>query len=320
MPSESSMRGRRGGLDEARELTALLSSLSSQGRSLSLSTVASRLGCSVQHARLLMELVLTAHDEEGMGLPIGLGDDDELVLAFDGERRGRPLRLTSAESAAMLAALERLGMTEGDAIRRGVRSYLSPIEGAGGDNAARDGIPSGSSASVLDLCAKAIAEGLGLEFGYRGLADGEARERSVLPQTLRTEEGVWYLEGWDLERRAQRTFRLERMMKPRVMRHDATPSVAEGTNQEPPAAREVAVDFLDPSLLDLFSWHGLRVTGESDGRTSVTLPLYAGDWLPLRLAACGSDVVIHDEELRLRTREAARRLRAEAGTGEEGRG
>lgn len=311
MPSGASRRGRRGGLEEARELAALLGSLSAQGRSLSLSTVAARLGCSTRHARLLLELALTAHDEEGMGLPIGLGDDDQLVLAFDSERKGHPLKLTPSESEAMRAALERLGMSQDDPIYQGVLPYLSPTGETGAEGRPQGPDVSGRP-SVLDLCAQAIADGHGLGFWYRGAADAEPRKRRVIPQTLRTEEGAWYLEALDLEIQAQRTFRLDRMADPRPFATGEREGARTMGQQGHEVVREVAVDFLDQGLLELFSWHGMRVTGESEGRTSVTLPLYAGDWLPLRLAACGSSVVIRDEDLRARVREAARALRAAA--------
>lgn len=318
MPRSRTSAGRPGSVEEARELVTLVSSLSEAGDALSVDAVSSRLGVTRARARKLLALVMgsTAGDEARLPL---VEDGGELTLVGEDGTRGRALRLTRAEATALLAALDRIGMGRDDPTRKVVEDALlaSPVDEA--DVRRLLGTEGSAEGGTLSACAAAVHERRAVTFSYRGAGDEEAARRTVLPIGLRSEEGAWYLDGWDLDRRGERTFRLDRMS-------DARPADApqrdegDGTSAPSPAApassprvtpREVGLTFSDERLLTALPWHALTVTGRSDdGTVRARTPYYGGDWLVRMLAACGGAASTDDDELADRVRDYARDLLA----------
>lgn len=303
MPRRSSS-GRTGAVDEARELVALVSSLSEAGDALSAEAVASRLGTTVERAEKLIGLVGTSSTSGGIGLPLTLEDDGEATLAFSGGMRGRRLRLTRGEAVALSAALERLGVGPDDPLR-------GRLEAALGSEPVREdlvrrviGSRSGTESEKVESCARAILERASLSFLYRGAGDARARRRSCVPRAIRAEGDSWYLDAHDLDRGGERTFRLDRMEEV-----EQGPRVAAPKGCEKGAGREVGVTFDDAHYLDLLPWHGLRVTGTGeDGSVSARIDYYGGMWLPRMIAACGGAARTTDPEVARLVREYARGL------------
>lgn len=81
-----------------------------------------------------------------------------------------------------------------------------------------------SDVGGLAECLEATAEGKGVSFSYGGTAK-EVRKVSCWGLGLRF--GHWYLYGWDRVRRAERTFRLDRMRSVKII-----PPVPAGTGQD----------------------------------------------------------------------------------------
>lgn len=303
MPRRSSS-GRTGAVDEARELVALVSSLSEAGDALSAEAVASRLGTTVERAEKLIGLVGTSSASGGIGLPLTLEDDGEATLAFSGGVRGRRLRLTRGEAVALSAALERLGVGPDDPLRGRLETAL------GSEPVRKDlvrrviGSRSGTESEKVESCARAILERASLSFLYRGAGDERARRRSCVPRAIRAEGDSWYLDAHDLDRGGERTFRLDRMEEV-----ERGPRVAAPKGCEKGAGREVDVTFDDSHYLDLLPWHGLRVTGTGeDGSVSARIDYYGGMWLPRMIAACGGAARTTDPEVARLVREYARGL------------
>ena len=295
--------GRPGALDEARELVALVASLSEAGDALSADAVAERLGTDAEHAEKLVGLVLSSTLVGGTGLPLA-DEGGALTLVDSGGVRGRRLRLTRDETLALAAALERLGVPEDDPLRARLESSLSaePVDedlvrrlmaGEGGG----DGV-----ADALEACARARAARRALRFSYRKAADAPAERRRVLVTGLRSEDGAWYLDAFDLDRDDARTFRVDRMaeaeLDERVEPPAATPS------EEP---RTVTLSFSEPRYLTLLPWHDLRVTSAPGARPVVAeTPYYGGEWLVRMLAACGGTARCDDPTLEAQVERYAR--------------
>jgi len=76
--------------------------------------------------------------------------------------------------------------------------------------------------SVLDLFEHTFSTQRVMGFHYldRG---GNASRREVEPHGLLLQPPVWYLLAFDLQRQAPRTFRLDRMSRPRVLQSQFTP-------------------------------------------------------------------------------------------------
>ena len=307
MPRSRTSAGRHGALDEARELVALVSSLSEAGDALTVDAVSARLGVAPERARKLLSLVMSSSVGDGAGLPLVEDGEDEISLLLDEGMRGRAVRLTRAEALALAAALDRIGVGRDDPVRLSVEEALfsSPVD----ENQVERLLGAGRAPSggTLMTCASAIYERRALVFCYRGAQDmGQAR-RTVLPRGLRSEEDSWYLDAWDLDRRAERTFRLDRMSDVEVTPAPAAGAGAEKGEQAP--AREVGVTFEDERALSLLPWHGLTVEGRNEeGLVRARVAYYGGDWLVRILAACGGTATTDDPELAERVRSYAAAL------------
>ena len=285
MPARSTGAGRPGALDEARELVALVSSLSEAGDALNAAAVAERLGVSEERGEKLVELVLCSTLVGGTGLPL-VSDEGGLTLVGANGVRGRRLRLTQAETLALVAALERLGVPDDDPLRTTLEESLSS-EPVGEELVRR-------LAAALSCCARAIASRREVLFLYRKSGEKDAERRRVVPTALRTEDDAWFLDAFDLVRDGERTFRLDRMEGVSLGDHPEAPqSEARG-----PSARPVNVTFDDASYLDLLPWHDLQiVSAPAEGPIQARIPYYGGMWLPRMIAACAGTARCDDPEV-----------------------
>lgn len=285
-----------GALGEARELVALVASLSEAGDALTAQAVASKLGVSLERAEKLIELVLTASVGDGLGLPL-IEEKDGVSLLTSRGVRGRRLRLTRAETVALLAALDRMGTPGADELRDALEASLetSPVDVALVRRTL--GAASGSVREQVAACSQAILSGSVLGFSYRRVDARHAEQRRALPLRLRCEHEAWYLDAEDLDRSGERTFRLDRMSD--VALEGAPRDEGDATAREGErGARVVRICLLDPRLLDLLPWHDLRIVERSDDGSIVTeTPYYGGSWLVRMLAACGDAARTDDDEL-----------------------
>lgn len=303
MPRKPREIGRPGALDEARELVALLASLSEAGDALTARAVAERLGVSEERARHLMTLVMTSVAGDGAALPLVEDGSDELALVFSGGMRGRAVRLTRGETAALEAALAKLGISEDDPLRARLAGALAH-EPWNPDlvrrHLATDEVSAHSDA--LATCSRALARREGLAFRYAS-PSAPAGARHVRPTALRHEDGAWYLDAYDLGRAGDRTFRLDRMSDVRTVHAEEVPQQGEKNPR-----RRVRIRLDDPALADQLDWHDAFVTPCPDGSAEVELPFYGGPWLARMVAACGKSAHLEDAELAESSRAAAREL------------
>lgn len=290
--------GRIGGIEEARQLVALVGALSECGDVLTADWIVSRLGVSRETAMKMLMLIVTAGDDEDSFLSVASSDDfSEVSLAFAGGMRGKGVRLTKSETIAIIAALNRIGVPADDPLRASVESsLLSPMVNM--DELRRVLAPMSPSgeAAALSTCSRALAHGNAIEFEYRGSLDAEPRTRHVEPTALEQGEGNWYLDGFDLDRMGLRRFRIDRMGEVR----DAGPARGMTKSVEDQPARSIDISFSDLSYLTLFTWPGLVLDDRDETSAEGTIPYYGGMWLPRRIAACaGTVTTTADEVMRL---------------------
>lgn len=296
--------GRPGALDEARELVTLVSSLSEAGDSLDALGVAQRLGTSVERAQKLLALVLSATAGDEVGLPL-VEEGGSLTLVGAGGLRGRRLRLGPDETLAVAAALERLGVPEEDPLRACIEESLSaePLDESLVRRLMAGSEGTGELARALRAVGSALAEARSLSFRYQKPA-AEPEPRRVAPAHLRCEDGTWYLDGFDLDRHGERTFRMDRMSDVLV---EGRASLVGDASRGEKTCRMVRLTFEDASILDLLAWHDLRVVSEPGVEPVVAeTPYYGGMWLPRMVAACGGAVRCDDQEVTALAREYAR--------------
>ena len=289
-------RGRKGGMSELRELMALVGSLKDEGATLTPAAVAARLGTSEERASLLINLILTACVDTGYQLPLALAENDGVALSRSQGVTGRPVRLTQAEARALLAALDELGFADDDPLRANVLEAFGPSGLT--EQAARARVTAALSLEqneTLEACSRAISAGSSLSFAYRPVGHDQALKRHVAPQAIRRANELWYLDAYDFDRRALRTFRVDRMDDVRIS--SATPVSGQTPAPSSLTERLVELAFRNRTAFDLFEWPRLEVTGEQDECVVARLPYYGGMWLPRRLAACAGLVTTPDEEL-----------------------
>ena len=296
---------RRPAIEEARGLTALVGALREDGDTLDADSVAARLGITPAHAQHLLDLLL----DMGSGaaaLPLAADSDDSVTLVspFANTVRGRSVRLTPAEAKALEAAFDAMGLSGTDDLRARIAAGYWPVTTESGEVSslfsARE--TTGLYKSLAPL-AQAIIAGKRVEFDYtpvEAAAPGTRlrtiplHRRHVGPFGLRHKGDKWYLDAYDLDRRADRRFRVDRI--------DGLTVTDEGWKRTARASaddtRTVRLTFTDPALLDLFDWHGLHVLAHRKDGIECEIPWYqGGQWLPGHIAACGGGVEVDDPEL-----------------------
>lgn len=286
--------GRTGGVEEARELVALVATLSDEGATLDAETIATRLGTTLDEARKLLSLILTASTSDGDYLSLMENDDGSQVsLAFAEGMHGKRLRLTSGEMLAISAALDRLGVPADDSARTAITRSLSS---AGLDEATLRRmlaqLPTKNDSMVLKTCAKARCDHRDLVFAYRHVGEVSRGERCVAPLAVRLEDDVWYLDGFDRVRGGRRTFRIDHMSDARVV--TSAGGVSEERNEP---SRKVRITFRDEHYLTLLHWKHLEIISRKDGETSARIPYFGGMWLPRMIAACSGTATTDDHEI-----------------------
>ena len=300
--------GRKDGSERIRELISIFASLSKKGARVSIDTLSERLGISKEEAQRMMTIVIQASGEESSGLLISANDDmTEFTLEYPAIR-GRSIRLNENETIALVHALDQVGIADSDPLRKRLRNaFSSPYIR---DEAVRQILGSPQPESIRDslsLCAMALAESRMLCFFYKGVSDTEPTERCALVRLLRIDGNSWYIDAYDLDNLADRTFRVDRMTCASLGPHGRLPI---SDSKASKSARVVSICFSDPHLLTVFEWPGLRITKQTpeciEGR--ITYFGERSDWLIRRIIACGGRMTIGDERIMQLAREYARSL------------
>lgn len=258
------------------------------------------------------------------GLP-GYGPGDLMDVVWEGDRVSlsnadtiaRPLRLTSDEALALVAALRALLGVPGLVATTAVQSALAKLESAAGDVVSADEVAVAVEAvtdpDVVQCVADALAGGRRLHLRYWVPARDEATERDVDPIRMFTSDGVPYLTGWCRRVDDVRTFRLDRALDVAVL--DVAAEV-------PAEARERALDAavftasaddrlvtldLDPPARWVADYHPCEeVTERGDGGLTVRLRARDDAWVRrLALGLAGHGRVTDPPDLVDQVRSAA---------------
>jgi hypothetical protein len=328
-------------IERTRHALALAAGLSHSGDRAQTRSVALRLGVDENEARLLFELLLASGGDEPLStrLPLAPNAHDGIAntASIAHPTAIKALRLLPEEAQSLAAAFDWLGLDGGNELRKSIERCYFPLTAEdGGHIKAPQVAPTVDITATLDDLSQALLADLALAFVYRpAQVSGEAsfsRDdaalqgedtppaplRHVRPLALRHERERWYLDAFDLDRQAQRCFRVDRMSE--LVTFDASDlplpaSISAGSGlpyAEVSPLRMVNLTFADRETLERFDWPGLEVMGHGQGRINCQIPWYPQrDWLPRHLAACGSRVRIYDEQLKAEVRRYAQQFLGE---------
>lgn len=207
--------------------------------------IADRLGVDRRTARryvaALQDLGIPIEGQRGVGggyrirpgfrlPPLMLTDDEAVVVALGTLAAGRLGLSGSAESVD--GALAKIHRVLPDALRRRVEALEETLDFT---SSAKEGAPvKGETVLVL---ADAIRRRRRLRMTYRAFS-GDQTRRELSPHGLVVHSGRWYLAGYDHLREDLRTFRVDRMLRMRVL---------EGAADDPPEGFD-AVSYVSTSL------------------------------------------------------------------------
>lgn len=246
-----------------------------------------------------MHMVGNLFDRESGARAIIIEEGD--CLALEGDAATMPIpRLTVGEGLVLAEAMGALDLEPG--IRERIASALLPfgVEPAAPNASFIDSTPYGPSYLVLE---EAIRYGIRCTIDYRSSTDRAARRRTVDPLALEVDAGMPYLTAWDLDRDAQRRYRLDRLSSASftdesVERHhwkrgDIAKSLRE--------AGDIAVlAFSSERDARWRSWAGMgEIIPMDDGRARADVAFTSKPWLFDQLLAAGGSIeILEPEELK----------------------
>ncbi len=308
------MSARPTAAEQARRLLVLLPHLRGQGsRSLSDLAAATRTD-EVTVADDLTKLSMCGTDDRDPNALVGvLVDGDEAIVFGVLPALGEPVRLTSSEARALLAALDACAVgpesslierltamtqttTDPDSLTRSVRASVAP------DGVAHTLARLGSLASA---CATA-------RMTYTSQGSAQTSERVVRPLRCLYSRGAWYLIAWDEGVREQRTFRLDRIsaVEPTGDHFVRPEGQIAATDVAPdPAALPRADVIFRQDVPDLTprEWPGAEFERQVDGSVMASVPFAGTRWISRRIASrLGDAMVVGPADVRAAVAEVAR--------------
>ncbi|MFC0681451.1 helix-turn-helix transcriptional regulator [Lysobacter korlensis] len=192
-------------------------------------------------------------------------------------------RFSAREAAALIAGLQYLSALPENADRATLAELMAKLSRGASDEPTRVAVEQSASDETVALIRSAMDERLRIDFDYVN-AEGEQRRRTVEPLRVESVDATWYLRGWDTDREAPRTFRIDRMSSvarstaPVTHRPDEVPlsdSLFQGSGDDLVVTIEVAKSAL-PLLADYVPEGAAATEVEGRVRTSVRVSHYSG--------------------------------------------
>lgn len=258
--------------------------------------------------RQLEEIVTTiqALADRMTGTRVAIGMEGGTITLEGSSARIAPLRLERDEELLCATLLDSQDVPEG--VRARLTAALCP-ETVGSGSARRAFAEPSRYGAFYREVSEAADVGMRLRIAYRSVADGEARDRIVDPGAIRIEDGSCYLVAWDVERGAQRRYRLDRIT--------AVADTGESAENHPYRDEDIAESLRNSGrcaivsapgrrYLEQLGWAGIdgcRADGEG-GRVQASVHYSSEAWLFSQVLSAGGDLRIV-APASLRTRLAA---------------
>jgi proteasome accessory factor C len=243
-------------------------------------------------------------DPSGAEEAIDLYVEDGEVQVTYANQFGTPPAFSLAEGAVLLAALAPFEKDGSRPVKEAIRKLRRAVPEVLRGEADR-------LAKGLDLGGKppepwapslqqAIAQRLETTLEYRAVADAEITRRVVEPRLLFQRDGLWYLAAWNVEKKAEHLYRLDRVVSVELGTR------LFGAHQGPPVARylekglyfasgaevEVTLRFTGLSAALARSRYPARAEAGPEGAVSVKSRVTPGNYLVGQVLGYGGEATI----------------------------
>ena len=259
--------------------------------------------------------------QAGAAMPPLLLDDEEAVAIAVGLRTAAGASITGIEETAV-RALVKLEQVLPSHLRRRVNALQTVTATLAATGPTVD-------PECLTIIAGCCRDHQRLRFAYVA-RDGAESRREVEPRSLVNLGRRWYLVAWDCAREDWRTFRLDRLQRPREggIRFDgAARTLPDGDDPAAFVAKNlsgarqryearVTLQASPAELRERHPWMGGALEAVDDGTCEYRTSDDSLDWLAVRIGMLGAEFVVHEPpELVERFAELAGRFgRAAAGS------
>jgi proteasome accessory factor C len=176
---------------------------------------------------------------------------------------------------------------------------------------------------VLEALRESAARGRQVRIDYYTYGRDVRSTRDVDPESVFAHDGSWYLRGWCHQARAERLFRVDRVVSAEVLDEPCAPRPARESDTPAPRASLLHADIprvtleVAPSARWVAEAYPVdEVTPATDGRWRMRLPVTAPPWLERLLVRLGPEarvVATDDPSLADAGRRAAARILARYG-------
>lgn len=226
--------------------------------------------------------------------------DGEITLSGDAGRLD-PVRLNHAESLALRRTLTTCNISSD--VRERVEAALCTGADTGGSGEA-DKTMGGDRllGGFYPVISEAIAIGARLVIDYRAGDEPSPSARLVDPKLIEVSGDAAYLVAWNVEKDAQRSYRLDRIAKAEltedsVERHDFSPySTAKSLREH---GTDAVLRFSSREDLAMCDWEGIHqdTASEQGGQGVLVHVSYTSEsWLFSQIAAAAGDITIEEPE------------------------
>jgi proteasome accessory factor C len=224
--------------------------------------------------------------------------DDDRVSVHLGDSFRRPLRLTSDQALALVAAGQSLisvpGTDPEGPLARGLAKLADALQ-VDPDTTVEVHLGEATS-STLDELRRALDEGRRVRLDYYGYGRDERTERDVDPHRLWSEAGSWYLGGYCHRAEGPRVFRVDRIHGVEVLDQPATTGPTEETATFTPGPGDARITLeLAPEAGWVVEHYPNEAAEElGDGRWRVVLAVSSLRWLEQLLVRLGPRATVVD--------------------------
>lgn len=285
--------------EQVRKALQVLEALSAaKGQRMDVQAVCASLDLDEVELDSCLNLISNLADRETGARAVVDRSDNEVVLHGDAGRL-QTLRLDIPEGMALAAALRDLhiGKEAADRLRRGLLPLdWTPDEGS---SQLAGGVAFGPWFPVLR---EALEDGVRCSLTYRTQGEREARARIVDPAAIETRADAAYLLAWDVEKDAERRYRLDRIADVQLTEDSAERHLYRGESTADSLARtgERIVLAMDAGTAAGIDWDGaLPPEPDAHNPEEVRVTVYVGSrpWLFDQVLASGGHMrVVEPQE------------------------